>query len=214
MLTIFQIKKKVTSQKAPYDFSWPQGAEFGRLNMSTLGTVFANVQNKHSAPGICTLSGDTLFKLYRATGNSVYLELMRDIAHSLPQYVSRRDRAIRSSEGGRELPSGWVNERVNLSDWEGEAMVGGVFYGSCWSEVSVMLTYAEIPGLYVQPDIGFFLTTDHIEVERTDRSDERFSLLVHNPTEFKATVKIFSEFSTDMSTPLGQNGLYDCQRET
>jgi hypothetical protein len=40
-----------------YDFQFPAKSLFGRLDMHAAGSVFANVQNKHSAPGICTLSG-------------------------------------------------------------------------------------------------------------------------------------------------------------
>ena len=51
--------------------------------MKTVGCVFANLQNKHAAPGICTLSGMALWKLYRWTGNDAYLELLRDIVASI-----------------------------------------------------------------------------------------------------------------------------------
>ena len=42
------------------------------------------------------------------------------------------------------LPDGFINERVNMSDWEGDACIGGVFNGSCWSETSNLLTLAEV----------------------------------------------------------------------
>ena len=42
------------------------------------------------------------------------------------------------------LPAGFINERVNTSDWEGEECVGGVFHGSCWSETSNLLALAEV----------------------------------------------------------------------
>jgi hypothetical protein len=35
---------------------------------------------------------------------------------------------------GRSLPSGWMNERVNVNDWDDNE--GGVFIGPCWSAVS------------------------------------------------------------------------------
>ncbi|NLB69732.1 MAG: hypothetical protein GX804_08655 [Lentisphaerae bacterium] len=38
-----------------YDFCFPPASTFGQLDMLTTGTVWANVQNKHAAPGICTL---------------------------------------------------------------------------------------------------------------------------------------------------------------
>ena len=63
-----------------YPYLFPKNSEFYRLGINTVGSVFANVQNKHSAPGICTLSGDSLYKLWRYTGNREYLELIKDIA--------------------------------------------------------------------------------------------------------------------------------------
>jgi zinc transporter ZupT len=37
-----------------YNYRFPEKSEFGRHDMKTVGSVFANIQNKHSAPGICT----------------------------------------------------------------------------------------------------------------------------------------------------------------
>ena len=45
---------------------------------------------------------------------------------------------------GTILPPGFINERVNMSDWEGSQNVGEVFCGSCWSEVSNMLHLADL----------------------------------------------------------------------
>ncbi len=139
-----------------YDFQFPSHSLFGRLNMHSAGAVFANAQNKHGAPGICTLSGSSLFKLYRYTGRKVYLETIQELAHNLTQYLSRSDRPI------AEMPAGWMNERVELSDWL--EPIGEIEYQSTWPEVSNMLTYVEVPGLYVQPDTGFFCAIDHIDV--------------------------------------------------
>jgi hypothetical protein len=186
-----------------YDFAFPPQSLFGRTDMKTTGSVWANVQNKHSAPSICTLSGDSLFKLYRATGNLLYLDLITDIAHGIPQYVSRPDRPV------GQMPSGWITERVNLSDWaEG---VGEIFEGSCWPEVSLMLTYVDIPGIYVQPDTGFVRTFDHVEVTAERRSDGLY-LTIFNPTRFDAEVKLFVENATETTKPLGQNYLWGCRK--
>lgn len=128
-----------------YNFRFPQGSEFGRLGMKTVGSVFANVQNKHSAPGICTLSGDSLYKVYLWTGDERYLTLMKEITLTISQYMSREDRPIFSWDSPpRKLLPGIICERVNLSDWEGEKGVGGVFDGSCWCETSNLLVLAEV----------------------------------------------------------------------
>ena len=134
-----------------YSYRFPAWSELARLGVNTVGSVFANVQNKHSAPGICTASGDALYRLWRYTGNQAYLSLLRDIAYFLPQCVSTKDRPIETwhksyptPEPARTLPSGWICERVNTSDWERPWRVGGVFYGSCWCETSVLLSFCEL----------------------------------------------------------------------
>ena len=128
-----------------YAYRFPAGSEFARLNINTVGSVFANAQNKHSAPGICTSSGDAIYKLYKYTKNEKYLELLRDIVSFIPQCVSTVERPIFSWDvTPRQLDSGWICERVNTSDWEGQRGLGGVFYGSCWCETSLLLTFSEI----------------------------------------------------------------------
>ena len=141
-----------------YNYRFPEASEFARLGMKTTGSVFANLQNKHSAPGICTLSGDSLFKLWKWTKDPLYLELLRDIACTIGQYMSTGERPIydwgltrEAMESGdsalleaHRLPSGFINERVNMSDWEGDGCIGGVFNGSCWSETSNLLALAEV----------------------------------------------------------------------
>ena len=127
-----------------YNFEFPANSEFGRLGMKTIGSVFANVQNKHAAPGICTLSGESLYHLYRWTGLERCRTLFLDIVTGISQYMSTEERPIHDwSSARRKLPPGFINERVNLSDWEGEACVGGVFYGSCWCETTNLLVLAD-----------------------------------------------------------------------
>jgi hypothetical protein len=186
-----------------YDFAFPPDSLFGRMDMRAAGSVWANAQNKHGAPGICTLSGDALFKLYRATGEVFFLELLRELAHNISQYLSRADRPV----GG--MPPGWMTERVNLSDWlEG---VGEIFPGSCWCEVSLMQTYAEVPGLYVQPDTEFVCAIDHVDAAVVEDAPASLVVEVSNPTSFPAAVRVYAEPAADMRRPLGQNALWGGQ---
>lgn len=128
-----------------YSYKFPENSEFDRLKINTVGSIFANVQNKHSAPGICTLSGDSLLKLYKYTGNREYLELIKDIAYFMPQCVSTDARPIYSWDNPpQKLEEGYICERVNMSDWETEKCVGGVFNFSCWCETSVTLSFIEL----------------------------------------------------------------------
>lgn len=151
-----------------YNYQFPVESEFGRRQMKSVGTVFANLQNKHSAPGICTLSGDSLWKLWEWTGESLYRELLEDICLTISQYMSSNDApiydwglTIEQRKAGdnavleeHKLPQGFICERVNLSDWEHESCIGGVFNGSCWSETSNLLSLAEVMPLLEKKNRG------------------------------------------------------------
>lgn len=135
----------LSSWVMPYSYVFPAGCEFARKKLNTVGSVFANVQNKHSAPGLCTASGDAIYKLYRYTGNQAYLNLLRDIVFCLPQFVSTEENPIFSwDQPPRKLLPGCICERINTSDWEGNAYIGGVFDVSCWCETAVLLTFMEV----------------------------------------------------------------------
>ena len=179
----------------PYDFAFPAGTEFARLDIRTRGSVFANTQNKHSAPGICTHAGAGLLRLFRATGDTRLMDLLRDIARFIPQCVSRPDRPIHD-KAGRPLPFGWINERVNTSAWDNN--VGGVFHGSTWAEVSLLLTTLELPGVYVRPDLGRVWCLDHVEATLTPDG----ALTLSNPTAFPARVRVLVENNNVASRPL------------
>ncbi len=147
-----------SSWTVSYNYKFPKESEFGKLNMKTVGSVFANTQNKHSAPGFCTLSGVSLYKLYKWTENELYKELYEDITLTVSQYMSTNERPVYSWDVPKDasllnddslrverekLPSGFMCERVNMSDWESKRCIGGVFNGSCWCETTNLLILAE-----------------------------------------------------------------------
>jgi hypothetical protein len=171
-----------------YDYIFPENSIMNKLDARSCGSVWASVANQHSAPGICTWSGDCLLRYFRATGDRRAIELLTDIAHGLPQYISRTDRPI----GG--LPSGGMCERVNLSDWEGKKNVGGNIFGrAVWCETAGMLTVTQLPGLYIQPNKGFYTVLDNIQVDLLETNRQGMCLRLSNPTSFPADVKVFSE---------------------
>lgn len=222
-----------------YDYQYEKNTQLYRRGSATTGAVWANVQNKHAAPGICTLSGSSLFRLYRATGDLRYLELCRDIAHGITQFVSLPENPIYASyvwhnkkaalqkrlaaltaKGmlalsknctlflpGQFNAPGRINERVNLSDWEGKNNVGEIPHGSCWCEVSAMLTYLELPGIYVQKDTGFCFTLDHVECSVEEFTERTIKIKLVNPTRYDAQYRLFIEKQTDCPAPL-EEGFY------
>jgi hypothetical protein len=204
-----------------YDYQFPPGTTFAKLKMRTTGTCWANGQNKCSVPTICTASGDALFELYRATGKAVYLELMRDIAQAGPEYMSRADRPIPAVVSGQlvnpkaggnlaNLEPGWIFERVQMGDWESPGVpIGETYHATAsWCEAALMLTWAEIPGLYVQPDKGLAYAFDHIDARVLSHAGDRVTVRLTNSTKFPAHVRALIESSDDASKPLGFNALY------
>ena len=181
-------------------FSWPfpPTTEFGKLGIQSKGGVFANAQNAHNAPGICTHAGLGLLRLFRATGEVRHLRVLRDIARFLPQAVSRPDRPIHTPDG-RPLPSGWINERLNTNDWDGNP--GGIFYSSCWCEVSLLYTVAELPGVYVEKDGPLLEVFDHVDATRLPDG----TLRLHNPTAYAADVRLLIETAAERALPLPLN---------
>ena len=92
------------------------------------------------------------------------------------------------TDKGRFLSPSEICERVNLSDWEGRIGVGDHIFGaSAWPEVSMMLTWLDIPGIYADPDEGIVCVSDHVTAWL-----EGSELVIENPTQFDAQVKVFT----------------------
>ncbi|NRA50149.1 MAG: hypothetical protein HRU12_13525 [Phaeodactylibacter sp.] len=185
-----------------YDYPFPHQSLFGKEGMHSMGAVNANTQNKHGAPGICTHSGQALLKLYRATGDYFYAELLQDIARNMPQYLPH---PLNPIEGTNE---GWMCERVSTTDWlEG---IGEISYLTTWSETALMLTYIEVPGLYVQPHKGICIPFDNVEVVSTENKEDALYVVLKNPTPGRAEVKLMVEDENEIAQPMGELALWNC----
>lgn len=176
----------------PYRF--PPSSALGTLGIDARGALLANAQNKCGVPGICTLSGQGILRTFRAGGDVELLNLLRDIAHALPQYVSRAKRPIPArltwAHPLPHLPAGWICERVNITPSWAEPLGEQSAY-SCWCEVALMLTWCDLPGVYAQPDTGLICTFDHVQAIWADDSRHRLRLV--NPTAFPARVRLLVE---------------------
>jgi hypothetical protein len=100
-----------------YDYQFLYGSAMERAGTHATGSIFASSQNNHSAPGYFILSGDSLLKLFRATGDQRYAEMYKDQSHNVVQYMGVPNNPLRTQKG-------YVSERVQLSDWEGEDSIG------------------------------------------------------------------------------------------
>ena len=194
--------KQFATWVVSYNYKFPDTSAYNKLGMHTTGTVYANIQNKHTAPNICTSSGLGLLKLFRYTGNPFYIDLLKDIAHGTTQYLSHPKRSL----GG--MPNGYISERINMGDWEGPGTIGYILPLSTWAETSLMLTTIEIPGLYVQPDKGFYVAFDNIDVKVKSGSPQKYTLILSNPTQVEAKVSIMQEDSRYSLKVMEENALY------
>ncbi|OIP82746.1 MAG: hypothetical protein AUK44_07005 [Porphyromonadaceae bacterium CG2_30_38_12] len=187
-----------------YDYEYAENCLFGKLNMKTTGTVFANTQNKHGSPGICTHSGLALLRLYRATNNPIYLQLLTEITQAIPQYMSHTTRPIAG------MPAGWINERVSTTDWfEG---IGEIKAGSTWAETSMLLTAVELPSIYVDAELKTCFSFDHLIAEIVKVGAKKVQLKVTNPTKFDANFKILVENKILKATSWEQNKLLNMKK--
>jgi hypothetical protein len=193
--------RQCASWVVSYDYRFPEGSTLAVNKIRSTGAVWANVQNKHGAPAICALSGDSLFKLWRATGDETALGLVRDIARGAPQYLCRPDRQLGT------IRPGWMCERVNLCDWEGAENVGGnVTFGAIWCESALMLVTAELPGVYVNTDTRRVVVFDQVEAALKGEG-----VLIRNPTPYLARVRVLIEDKAQAARPLGVWTLRDAR---
>ena len=169
-----------------YDYKLPEETELGRLGAKLAGVYWASTQNKHGAPGICTSSGDPLFKIYRATGRPLYADLLNDIVHA---------------HGESIRPGGFTNERLTYCDAESRGERGTHVTG--WNELNGFLMALEIPGIYVQLDGDLFFVFDHVEAVIEKRNENGVALSISNPTKFDAEVSVLAESTKQAQNPLG-----------
>ncbi len=188
-----------------YDFQFPAKSTFAKAGIRTTGSVYANTQNKHSAPGLCTFSGLGLLKLFRATGDRFHLDLLRDIAFGLPQYLPHPLKPLGDAKPG------WMCERVNMTDWEGPERIGETLKMTTWAETSLMLTAIEIPGLYVQPDQSLVIAFDNITAQINLDTPMELVVRLDNPTPAPASVRLLSESRREATQcRLPENYLFGC----
>ncbi|MBT3243098.1 MAG: hypothetical protein HN352_08105 [Bacteroidetes bacterium] len=171
-----------------YDYQLPKNTELGKLDAKLAGVYWASTQNKHGAPGICTSSGDPLFKIYRNTGNILYADLMNDIVHA---------------HGESIRPGGYTNERLTYCDADSKGERGIHITG--WNELNGLLMALEIPGIYLQTDGELFYVFDHVEANIEEHDKNGVTLLIKNPTSFDASVSILTESTKQAEKPLGYN---------
>lgn len=196
--------KQFATWVVSYNYRYNDTTAFAKAHIHTVGGVYANVQNKHSAPGMCTASGIGLLKLYRYTNNIFYLDLLQDIAHNITQYLPHPKKPLGNA------PIGWVSERVNMTDWEGPQTIGYILPISTWAETSLMLTAIEVPGLYVQAAKNIVIPFDNVTVQTLGNNATELTIKVTNPTPVDANINLMEDRNS--GSILGENALFNCKK--
>lgn len=170
-----------------FDYVLAPETDLAKLGAKLTGAVWASTQNKHGAPGFCTLSGDPLFRIYRATGDERYASLMYDIAHAHAEGIQ---------------PNGHITERLTYcdADSKGSRLDGGK---TGWNETNGALMATELPGIYVRTDIDRMFVFDHVTVKVKARDRSGVRLEITNPTRHDASVSVFAENKKEAQKPLG-----------
>ena len=162
------------------------------------GAVFSDAQNRSGAPGYVLSSGAALFRLYRATGDVAWLELLRDTVHNLAQYLPDTE----SPDGARSAPTAKPRDcpRSDTTRWS-QATRGVVPTAGLFDAIA-LLAYTEIPGIYAQPDTGFLFVFDHLDARVKERLPGRLVLSLRNPTPSDAIVRLYAESAAAAALPL------------
>jgi hypothetical protein len=180
-----------------YDPVFPSGSAIGKLQCHMGGAVWASIQNKHAAPGICTSSGDALFKLYRATGNRLYAALLRDIQHAHAEAVNMPGHLTTHNLIGSSM------ERIQPSDAEGKESIGNfINTRNSWTETDGMLMALEIPGIYVNTDKKEVYVFDHVTAKVISSEKSQLIIAVTNSTSYNASVSLLAETNRQAAAPM------------
>lgn len=180
-----------------YDPAFPSGSAIDKLKSHMAGAVWASIQNKHAAPGVCTSSGDALFRLFRATGDPLYADLLRDIQHAHAEAVNMPGHITTNNLMGSSM------ERIQPSDAEGKESIGNfINTRNSWTETAGMLMALEIPGIYVNTDKKEVYVFDHVTARVVSTEKDVMVIAVTNPTAYDASVSLLSENNREAAVPL------------
>jgi hypothetical protein len=170
------------------------------------GAVLWSAASRRGSPGYLVSSGDALLRLYRASGDVALLELLRDTVHNLAQYLppagatpARPDERKLNPDCARADSGRW------LDPGGGVVPVEGAF------DAIGLLSYTEVPGIYLRPDTGFLFVFDHVTARIKERGRDRVVLAIANPTGIEATVRILSETAAGAGEPLRPGAVLDAQ---
>ncbi len=192
-----EVAHQLASWVVAWDVPMPPTSTLGKIDARTTGAVLVSAQDKWALPGFAGVSGDALFRLYRATGRVSFLELLRETVHNSSGYVDPEDR-----RPDIDSKAGWVAGKIPMGDALGSAGDVPPTAPAGTAQAICLMMATDIPSIYVQPDTGFLFPFDHVDARVKQRSETQITIRVSNPTRFEAELRILSEVDADRSRPL------------
>ena len=183
----------VVSYNAPF----PPGTDCARAGIQTVGGVLANSRNHHIGPTLATCSGDMFLRLYRYTGQAVYLRVLQEIVSGLPQYLCYRPGQF------AEMQVGMMSEQYNMSDELGTR--GHVWQvNASWPATGLLLSYGALPSIYVDRPRHALAVFDQLEAS-ADFNAQRLNITNATPYEARISVAAETEQRAGIILPSGQS---------
>ena len=176
--------RQLATWMVSYNYRFHDTTAFGKARAGVMGSLYANTQNKHTAPGICTGAGVGLLKLYHYAGDAFCLEMLRDMSCHIPQYHAHPLKPLGT------LPVGYVSVRVNVNDWEGLQTIGYVLPISTWAETSLILTTAQVPELLIETGSGRVTAFDNVMANVEKNTNHELVISKYNPSPVLAKVRV------------------------
>src|SRR5213075_1543011 len=112
------------------------------------------------------------------------------LAQYLPETDERKPATGGDPSGARADPGRWLAPGDTVVPADGGFDAIG------------LLSYMEVPGVYVRPDTGFVFVFDHVTARIKERGPGRLALTIANPTGAEATVRILAETADAAEAPL------------
>lgn len=180
-----------------WDYPLPADSREGLFATHTTGAVWANIQNRHGAPGPFFWGHDVFLRVWRATDDDRVFKMMRDTARGCGQYVNTPLHPV--IRGGR---NGAVSERVNTGDWEWRSGIGNCIPDGDsnlnWCS-TVAMEMMENPGVYVLLDGN---KTKVLVIDRIEARWHGDALELVNTTAWDTVVSVFAETAEERRRPL------------
>ena len=187
----------LSSWVVAYNAPFPPGTDCDRIKLQTVGGVLANTRNHHIGPTMATSSGDMFLRLYRYTGDAVYLRVLQQVVSGLPQYLCY--------EPGQfaEMQVGMMSEQYNMTDELGTR--GHIWQvNASWGATGLLLSYGALPSIYVDRQRRNLAVFDQLSA-KADFDANR--LVISNETPYAARLSVATEADhrASFTLPSGQS---------